>query len=119
MNYTLDPIFGCKLALGRTDRDGYVFWGRSRAHIATYEQAHGAIAPGMEVDHLCRRRNCTALHHLELVTRSENEKRKSWKYRAKRTSCPHGHDLKLTGIVTPEGGRVCRTCNREANEGAT
>jgi hypothetical protein len=115
---TLDPIFGCIIASGRLDRDGYAFHGKTRAHIVAYEQNHGPIAEGMEVDHLCRRRNCCAPHHLELVTRSENEKRKSWRYRARRTTCPKGHDLKLNGAVTPEGGRVCRQCNREA-EGAT
>jgi hypothetical protein len=50
---------------------------------------------------------------LQLAQRSENEKRKSWRYRAKRTTCPKGHDLKLHGVVTPEGGRVCRQCNRD------
>lgn len=34
--------------------------------------------------------------------------------RARRTTCPKGHDLKLHGVVTPEGGKVCRQCNREA-----
>lgn len=111
---TRDLIFGCELADGRKDREGYAFHGKTRAHLHAWISHHGAIADGMEVDHLCRRRNCCALHHLELVTRSENEKRKSWRYRARRTTCPKGHALSLHGIVTPEGGRVCRQCNREA-----
>jgi hypothetical protein len=111
-----DPIFGCQLATGRRDRDGYAFHGRTRAHIAAWEAEHGPIADGMELDHLCRRRHCQALHHLELVTRAENERRKSWRYRARRASCPAGHDLTANGIVTPEGGRVCRACNRAASE---
>jgi hypothetical protein len=113
-----DPIFGCELATGRRDRDGYAFHGTTRAHIAAWVKARGAIAPGMELDHLCRRRHCTALHHLELVTRGENELRKRWRVRARWTHCPRGHELngprELNGIMTPEGGRVCRTCNREA-----
>lgn len=109
-----DPIFGCELSTARLDRDGYAFHGRTRAHLAAWEREHGQIADGMEVDHLCRRRNCVALHHLELVTRSENEKRKNWRYRARRQRCPVGHELSMHGVVTPEGGRVCRQCNREA-----
>lgn len=109
-----DPVFGCQLANGKQDSDGYAFHGRSRAHRVAWESEHGSIADGMELDHLCRRRNCVALHHLELVTRSENEKRKSWRYRARRTMCPQKHPMVLNAIVTPEGGRVCRACNQEA-----
>lgn len=109
-----DPVFGCLLATGRRDKDGYAFHGRTRAHIAAWTPSHGPVPKGFELDHLCRRRHCKALHHLELVTRRENELRKSWRYRARRTLCPRGHNLTKTAIVTPEGGRVCRTCNREA-----
>ncbi len=114
-----DPIFGCELATGRRDRDGYAFYGKTRAHIHAWVAAHdGArIEPGKELDHLCRRRHCVALHHLELVTRSENELRKSWRYRARIKWCPRGHRMELYAIVTPEGGRVCRACNQLAAGG--
>ena len=120
MSTERDPVFGCELRTTKLDKDGYAFFGRSRAHIVEWEAANGRVpeAPDgsgkMEIDHLCRRRNCVALHHLELVTRGENERRKSWRYRARRTHCPRGHDLATNGIVTPEGGRVCRQCNRDA-----
>lgn len=114
MSTDRDTVFGCLLATGRRDKDGYAFMGSTRAHIAAWEAERGRIEPGMELDHLCRRRHCKALHHLDLVTRAENEKRKSWRYRARRTHCPAGHELARTGIVTPEGGRVCRQCNRDA-----
>jgi HNH endonuclease len=109
-----DPIFGCALWTGRLDADGYGFHGRSRAHIVTWERANGPVPEGKELDHLCRRRHCVALHHLEAVTRAENERRKSWAYRAKRTRCPRGHTMSLHHQVTPERGIVCRMCNREA-----
>lgn len=109
-----DPVFGCILADGRKDRDGYVFWGSTRAHRHAWESANGPIPEGMEVEHQCRRRDCVAPHHLELVTRCENEKRKSWKYRAKRTHCSKGHELSASRMVTPEGGVLCRVCNEEA-----
>jgi len=109
-----DTVFGCELWTGRLDRDGYGFHGLDRAHRVAWKREHGEIPDGMEPDHLCRRRACVALHHLELVTRVENEKRKSWTYRIQRALCPRGHDLKLNRQVTPERGIVCRACNREA-----
>jgi len=115
---TIDPIFGCEIASGRLDRDGYAFHGKTRAHIHAWVEKKGLIPEGLELEHMCRRRNCKAVHHLELVTRSENEKRKSWRYRARRKTCPQGHDLSINGAVTPEGGRVCRQCNREARGAA-
>ena len=109
-----DP-FGCILATGRTDRDGYVFHGRTRAHTVAWEAANGPVPDGMELDHLCRRRNCVSLHHLELVTRRGNERAKSWRRRAKRTHCPRGHDMQTNRVVIPQtGGVVCRACNQEA-----
>lgn len=114
MSTERDPVFGCELSTGRRDRDGYAYHGRSRAHIVAWIAAHGQLADGLELDHLCRRRHCQALHHLETVTRSENERRKSWRFRARRERCPRGHELARTRIVTPEGGIVCRSCNREA-----
>ena len=112
-----DSIFGCVLATGRKDKDGYAFHGKTRAHIKSWTDRNGPVPDGLVLDHLCRRRNCTATHHLEAVTQSENIKRQSWKYRAKQTKCPMGHDMKVNAIVTPEDGRVCRRCNQEAGRG--
>lgn len=114
---TVRDQFGCELATGRLDRDGYSYHGKSRGHIVAWVAKHGPVQPGLELDHMCRRRHCSALHHLEAVTRSENELRKSWRYRVKRKLCPRGHELAVHGVMTPEGGRVCRACNRE--HGAT
>lgn len=112
---TRDLTFGCELATQRLDRDGYAFHGRTRAHIAAWTAARGAVPPGLELDHLCRRRNCVALHHLELVTRDENERRKSARYRIARKICPAGHALERNRVITPEQGVVCRRCNQEAS----
>lgn len=109
-----DETYGCELVTNPLDRDGYGRIGRRLAHLVAWEDANGPIPEGMFVDHGCRRRNCRALHHLELVTKSENELRKSWKYRARRTHCPKGHALAVNRVLTPEGGIVCRACNREA-----
>lgn len=124
-SWTVDPIFACWLWTGRTDkRDGRAIIWRGKSPVsaqrAVYEDNVGPIPDGKELDHMCRRPACVAPHHAEPVTREENEKRKSWKYRARRTTCPKGHDLKLNAATTPEGGRVCRQCNRDAiNKGET
>lgn len=115
MNVEHDPVYGCELAQGRRDREGYVFDGHKRAHVVAYERAHGPVPDDRELDHVCRRRSCVALVHLEAVTRSENERRKRWSYRARIARCPAGHALAETAIVTPEGGRVCRTCRDGAS----
>lgn len=114
---TRDPIYGCLLSTARLDKEGYAFHGKTRAHIFAWTEANGPIPEGLEVEHRCRRRNCIALHHLRLVTRSENEKLKSFRYRLK-VPCPKGHDITENRAVTPEGGVTCRACNREAT-GAT
>lgn len=113
MSTERDPVFGCVLWTGRKDKDGYGYHGRSRAHIVAFEAVNGPVPDGLVVDHGCRRRACCFEPHLEAVTKSENERRKSWKYRAKRTKCKRGHDM-TTAMVSPEGGRICRTCNQEA-----
>jgi len=110
--------FGCELVTSRLDSWGYAYHGKSRAHIVAWVERHGPLplsASGepLQLDHWCRRRNCRALHHLEPVTRSENQKRKSWAYRCRIKVCPRGHSMD-GAVVTPEMGRVCRTCNKEA-----
>lgn len=118
MSFEIDPVFGCHLATGRRDKDGYAFHGRTRAHIASYTEHVGPIDEGLVVDHLCRRRHCIAPHHLEAVSQRENLLRKSWHYVARKKTCPKGHAWTMTGMITPEGGRVCRACNREARRAA-
>lgn len=110
-----DPVFGCELWQGEVHKGMPVMQvrGRSRgAHRLAYELEHGALPTGVELDHLCRRPTCINPAHLERVTRSENEKRKSFRYRLRTmTRCSTGHDLQRYGALTPEGGRICRVCS--------
>lgn len=105
-------IFGC-IIHPDVDRDGYGRIKGRLAHYVAWEKVNGPVPEGMELDHACRRRACRRVVHLELVSRSQNEQRKSWAVRARRKVCAKGHDLRINAAVTPEGGRVCRQCSKE------
>lgn len=50
--------------------------GRHRkAHVLVYERQVGRIPDGLQLDHLCRVRNCVNPEHLEPVTNAENARR--------------------------------------------
>ncbi len=71
-----DEESGCWLWLACTGKDGYGYVrynGRRRAaHIVSYLIFMGPIPEGLELDHLCRVRNCINPAHLEAVTRKIN-----------------------------------------------
>lgn len=117
--YELDAVFGCHLWTGRVGSNGRpVIWRGNKpssAYRVAYEQAVGEVPSGQVLDHLCRRSTCINPLHLEPVTKEENERRKSWAYRCKRKVCAKGHDMS-TALVTPEMGRLCRTCAKENRE---
>ncbi len=119
MSTQRDDVFSCELWTGRTDKDGYGFHGRSRAHVVAWEKANGPrpldklSGEPLQLDHWCRRPACCNVRHLEPVTRRENQLRKSWSYRAALKRCQFGHSLEHA-LVTPEMGRLCRTCARSA-----
>lgn len=50
MSAVRDPVFGCLLAQGRRDRDGYAFKGATRAHIAAWVEANGPVPEGSRAD---------------------------------------------------------------------
>jgi hypothetical protein len=117
-DWTVDPVYGCHLWNGKLGNNGrpIVWRGRkpSSAYQLRYEAEVGNVPVDHVLDHLCRRIVCVRPLHLEPVTRHENELRKSWPYRCKRTHCARGHEL-ATALVTPEGGRLCRKCEEEAS----
>jgi hypothetical protein len=120
MCYEIDPVFGCWLWSGDLDVYGYgVLYRRGRpwqAHRAVYRELVGEIPAGKRLDHLCRRRSCVNPRHLEPVSEAENQRRRTWRARARQATCSAGHDLRTHAIITPEGGRLCRQC---AKQGAT
>jgi hypothetical protein len=113
--YEIDRVYGCHLWSGPFGSNGRpIIWRGARpssAYRVAFELARGPVPIGLVLDHLCRRERCCNPDHLEPVTKSENELRKSWAYRCRRARCALGHALD-DAIVTPEMGRLCRTCHR-------
>ncbi len=106
LNVLVDE-FGCWLWQGSLDGKGY---GPIRR---IWEQVTGGERlPGFTLDHVCRRRSCVFPRHLEPVSNSENQRRKSARYRRLSVGhCPFNHRLTAeTILVTPEEGRVCKVC---------
>jgi hypothetical protein len=95
-------------------RGGYgQFWLNGRfvpAHRWSYEQVHGQIADGLQMDHLCRVPACVNPAHLEPVSLIENVLRGYGlpAINARRTYCKRGHAL----TASPYGGRRCVECVR-------
>lgn len=83
------------------------------AHRILWEHHHGHEVPdGMQLDHLCRRRDCVNPTHFEAVTGSENTRRQDHAQRRK-TACPKGHPYDEANTrITPSGRRACRACDR-------
>lgn len=83
------------------------------AHKHAYELANGPIPAGLELDHLCRVRECVRPDHLEAVTHAENVRRGNGGMPA-RLTCRQGHRYEGDNIYyRPDGrGRDCYTCIR-------
>ena len=84
------------------------------AHRYSYEYFVGEIPKNLDIDHLCRVRNCVNPDHLEPVTRSENVKR-AHKIKGSKTHCPRGHPYSGDNLyIAPNGSLNCRRCGKEA-----
>ena len=85
------------------------------AHRWVYEQAHGSIPDGLELDHLCRVPSCVNHEHLEPVTHHENIlSGEGGLHQRIKTHCPDGHPYDDENTyLHPRGSRVCRECNRK------
>lgn len=86
------------------------------AHRFAYELMVGAIPVALELDHLCRNRQCVSPLHLELVTKGENVRRGigPTAVNAQRTHCIRGHELSGANLrVKPNGQRNCVACHRQ------
>jgi hypothetical protein len=82
-------------------------------HRWVYEQACGPIPDGLEIDHLCRVRNCVNPAHLEPVTGAEN-KRRSREARGIYDQCPKGHARDVSTIGRTGLVPRCAECQRQS-----
>lgn len=85
-----------------------------RVHRLNYVRQHGAIPPGMVIDHLCRRRSCCNPDHLEVVTPRTNVVRGESPVgvNANKTHCIYGHELGGANLRLRGTKRVCLECRR-------
>ena len=81
----------CVLWEGKTDRDGYGYEGRGRAHRLAYAAVHGPIPAGLHVLHSCDNPPCVNVEHLFLGTNLDNIRDKVAKGRARGPARGSGH----------------------------
>ena len=120
-----DPS-GCWLWKGHLNSWGYGrFWLSGRKSTAVWDMVHRVsyetfldkkIPAGLEIDHLCRVRNCINPEHLEPVTPRENTFRSNSRHgiNARKTVCLRGHSLAGDNLVKSDKNRRCRTCTNDA-----
>lgn len=88
----------------------------SRPHRAVYEFLFGPAPEGLQMDHLCRTRNCVNPMHMEPVTSGENTRRGVSANREK-THCPQGHPYDRVKKGRTHDSRACSICdNARARE---
>lgn len=112
----------CWLWQANVSREGYgTLWldgKKDLAHRVSYVLARGAIAEGLELDHLCRNRSCINPLHLEAVSHRTNSLRGTSPVavNAAKSHCPRGHEYQGHNLyVRPTGFRTCRPCNAANN----
>lgn len=84
------------------------------AHRVFYTVFIGPIPEGLQIDHLCRVKNCVNPEHLEAVTIYENISRVSEEARARKEYCLQEHSQDANNhYLTSDGRRRCNQCRTE------
>lgn len=103
----------CWLWTGTINPDGYGIDNRTGAHRVVWEHINGPIPDGLEIDHLCRVRNCVRVDHMELVDHKTNTLRGTspTAVNSVKTECPQGHQYDDGNTYRDKAGkRYCRKC---------
>ena len=96
---------------GRLQRDGR--W--QLAHRLAFEEQVGPIPDGLTIDHLCAKRDCVNVRHMEPVTNAENVLRGvgPTAVNARKSHCIAGHLLSGDNLrLAADGRRECKECSR-------
>lgn len=106
--------------LGAKNADGYgVLSYCYRTHLVhrlTYSWLVSPIPDGLQIDHLCRVRDCVNPAHMEPVTLQVNNARGESvsSQHARKIMCINGHPYdEANTYQRPSGGRSCRACGCE------
>jgi hypothetical protein len=110
-------VAGCWNWTACLNNRGYGVFGVSdgeviNAHRWSYQNWIGPIPEGLEIDHLCRNKQCVNPAHLEAVTHLENMRRSPI---AVQTHCKRGHSLDDAYPSKRSDGsfsRRCRQCHK-------
>lgn len=115
----------CLLFLGHLNHGyGMVHVGRIEGkqitgyvHRLIWQEVHGPIPEGLEINHSCRRRNCIELTHLEVTTPQGNVLDSPLaiaSINTAKTRCPQGHPLSGANLAPDARGyRRCRACRNQ------
>ena len=117
--FEINPETGCWVWTAAKHRTGYgSVWSAGqmqRAHRVCYEATVEPIPEGLEIDHLCRNRDCINPDHLEPVTQKENIGR-GVPWRPRPTHCPNGHEYTPENTGVHKNSIRCRTCDKGYQE---
>ncbi len=80
------------------------------AHKVAFQALVAPVAPGLDLDHLCRVKQCCNPDHLEPVTRAENVRR-DHVYR-RPDFCWRGHPFSGYNLLIRPRQQACRECGR-------
>lgn len=106
----------CWFYMDGLNHNGYgQFWtgtNNVRAHRFSYEILIGPIPKGMQLDHICRNRNCVNPKHLEVVTQKENVLRGIGltAINSRKKFCIRGHPLTPENTYNSRKQRTCKKC---------